>query len=141
MIRDVVPWLLAAATITHAANLKNELQRHFDQPCQSQKFMGVASLTVNGKTVFSAACGWADARWNIKNNVDTRFRIASITKEFTAAAVLLLYEEKKFSLTDQIGKYVPNLPESWRSSHNPSASNAHFRRANIHGIAGTERAR
>ncbi len=48
--------------------------------------------------------------------IDTRFDIASITKEFTAAAVLLLHEEKKFSLTDPIGKYVPNLPESWQSA-------------------------
>ncbi len=51
MIRDVVPWLLATATIIHASNLRNELQRQFDQPCQSQKFMGAASLTVNGKTL------------------------------------------------------------------------------------------
>ena len=78
--------------------------------------MGVAALTVNGKIVFSGGCGWADARWNIKNKLDTRFRIASITKEFTAIAVLRLHEGKKFSLIDQIGKYIPNLPESWRSA-------------------------
>jgi len=47
--------------------------------------------------------------------------IASITKEFTAAAVLLLYEQKKFALSDPIGKYVPNLPDLWPSATIPLA--------------------
>ncbi len=77
--------------------------------------MGVATLTVNNKIVFSSTCGFADAEWNVKNSEDTRFRIGSITKEFTAAAVLLLHEDGKVvSLTDPIGKYVRDLPESWR---------------------------
>jgi D-alanyl-D-alanine carboxypeptidase len=78
--------------------------------------MGAASVTLDGKTLFSGACGWADAEWNVKNTVDTRFDIASITKEFTAVAVLLLYEQKKFALADPIGKYVQNLPDSWQSA-------------------------
>ena len=78
--------------------------------------MGGVSVTVNSNTIFSDACGLADAEWDIKNRTDTRFLIASITKEFTGAAVLLLHEEKKFEFTDPIGKYVPNLPESWQSA-------------------------
>lgn len=116
MVRNVLFGLLAASLAVPAANLKEELQTNFDQACQSQKFMGVVSLTVNDKIVFSAACGLADAEWSVKDTTDTRFSIASITKEFTAAAVLLLYEEKKFSLIDPIGKYVPDLPESWQSA-------------------------
>ena len=116
MVRNALFSLLVASVAVHAADLHGALQSHFDQACQSKKFMGAASLTVNGKTVFASACGWEDADWNVKNTVDTRFDIASVTKEFTAAAVLLLYEEKTFSLTDPIGKYVPNLPESWQSA-------------------------
>ena len=108
--------LAGASTLCVSADLPGELQSHFDQACLGQKFMGAASVTVNGKTIFSAACGWADAEWNVKNSVDTRFAIASITKELTAAAVLLLHQEEKVSLSDPIGKYVLNLPESWRSA-------------------------
>jgi CubicO group peptidase (beta-lactamase class C family) len=116
MVRNVLFGLLSASVVIHAADLKSELQANFDQACQSQKFMGAASLTVNNKIVFSAACGLADAEWNVKDTTDTRFSIASITKEFTAAAVLLLSEEKNLSLSDPVGKYVPNLPESWQSA-------------------------
>lgn len=48
--------------------------------------------------------------------MDTRFRIASISKQFTAAAVLLLHEDKKLALTDPVGRHVKDLPESWRSA-------------------------
>jgi len=116
MVRNPLFGLLVASVALHAADLHSALQNHFDQACQSRKFMGASSLTVNGKNVFAAACGWANAEWNVKNTVDTRFDIASVTKEFTAAAVLLLNEEKKLSLTDPIGRYVPNLPQSWQSA-------------------------
>lgn len=78
--------------------------------------MGAASVAANGKIVFQAACGWADVEWGVKNAADTRFLIYSVTKQFTAAAVLLLLEEKRFRLTDPIGKYVPGLPDSWQSA-------------------------
>jgi CubicO group peptidase (beta-lactamase class C family) len=55
-------------------------------------------------------------RSGMKDTVDIRFAIASITKELTAAVVLLLYQEKKVSLFDSIGKYVQNLPASWQSA-------------------------
>lgn len=113
MAKRAALWLLTASLVAHAADLKSELQTHFRQACDSRKFMGAASVTVAGNTVFSGACGLADAEWDVKNTTRTRFLIASITKEFTAAAVLLLHEEKKFEFSDPIGKYVPNLPESW----------------------------
>jgi D-alanyl-D-alanine carboxypeptidase len=116
MVRSALVGLLAAFIPLCAADPHGELQKRFDQACQSKKFMGAASLTVNGKVILSTACGWAIAEWNVKNTVATRFDIASVTKELTAAAVLLLNEEKKFSLSDPIGKYVPDLPASWQSA-------------------------
>jgi D-alanyl-D-alanine carboxypeptidase len=116
MVRSAVLALLASAVRLVAADQTADIQKRFDQACESNKFMGAASLAVNGKTVFSGACGLANAGWNVRNTVDTRFRIASITKEFTAAAILLQLEEKRFLLTDAIGKYVADLPDSWRSA-------------------------
>jgi len=108
-------WLMAANTLW-AAERQDVLRREFERACEVQEFMGAASVTVNGRLAFSAACGWADVGRKIRNTKDTRFRIASITKQFTAAAVLLLREQGKFSLSDPIGKYVAGLPESWRSA-------------------------
>jgi D-alanyl-D-alanine carboxypeptidase len=96
--------------------LKGKLQQHFDEACRGNKFMGAVSVSAGDTVVFSAACGLAELEWSTKNTVDTRFRIGSITKELTAGAVLLLHQEKKFSLDDSIGKHVPNLPAAWQSA-------------------------
>ena len=116
MVRRVILFILASAPICRAGDIKGDLHAYFQQACHSQQFMGAASVTVNGKTEFAEACGWADAEWKVENAVDTRFRMGSIAKQFTAAAVLLLHEDGKLSLTDPIGKHLPNLPESWRSA-------------------------
>jgi len=115
MVRWVFICVLAYGRLL-AADLQTELHDYFQQACQSQGFMGAASVTVNGVTKFQEACGWADAEWKIKNTVDTKFRTVSIGKQFTAAAILLLHEQGKLSFSDPIGKYVDNLPESWRSA-------------------------
>jgi D-alanyl-D-alanine carboxypeptidase len=78
--------------------------------------MGAASVSVNAEEEFAEACGWADAEWKVENTTDTRFRMGSIAKQFTAAAVLLLHQDGKLSLSDPIGKYLPDIPESWRSA-------------------------
>jgi D-alanyl-D-alanine carboxypeptidase len=116
VIRRLIVALIVACRLLCPASADDSVRDQFDAACQSGKFMGAALVTLNGKTVFSSACGWADAQWSVKNSSDTRFPIASITKEFTAAAVLLLYQEKKFALTDPIGQYIPNLPGSWQSA-------------------------
>jgi CubicO group peptidase (beta-lactamase class C family) len=107
---------LASGRFLAAADLRTELHDYFQQACEPKGFMGAASVTVKGETKFQEACGWADAEWKIKNTVDTKFRTGSIGKQFTAAAILLLHEQGKLSFSDRVGKYVDNLPESWRSA-------------------------
>jgi CubicO group peptidase (beta-lactamase class C family) len=57
-----------------------------------------AVLVARGTRVFSRAYGLADVERGVANEVGTRFRIASLTKMFTAAAVLLLVDRKQISL-------------------------------------------
>lgn len=116
MIRVVLAYLLLASSAGLAADTQKELRTYFEKTCDSKKFMGSVAVALDGKIVFSDACGWADAEWTVKNTVDTRFRTGSIAKQFTATAVLLLHEQGKFELSDPIGKYLPDLPESWRSA-------------------------
>jgi CubicO group peptidase (beta-lactamase class C family) len=116
MIRWLLVCVLISGRVVWAADVKGELHEYFQQACQSKGFMGAASVTVNGDTMFSEACGWADAEWKIENTVETRFRTGSVGKQFTAASVLLLHEQGKLSFSDPIGKYLPDLPESWRSA-------------------------
>ena len=88
----------------------------FSEACDTHQFMGAVSVKFKGKTVFEAACGFANAEWGVRNTVDTKFRTASIAKQFTAVAVLLLRQEGKVDLAASIGSFVDDLPLEWRSA-------------------------
>lgn len=76
-------------------------------------FMGSVLIAQNGQVVLNKSYGWADAEWSIPNSPSTRFAIASITKEFTAASILLLEERGKLKTDDLVKKYLPDVPASW----------------------------
>jgi CubicO group peptidase (beta-lactamase class C family) len=68
----------------------------------------------DGKAVKVKGYGSANLELKVPTTADTVFPIASVTKQFTAAAVMLLVEEGRIALDDRIDKYVSGLPESWR---------------------------
>ena len=72
---------------------------------------GVAVLIArDGKIVFQGGFGLADLAARTPVTPETKFRIGSITKQFTAAAILKLAEEKKLALTDPLAKFFPDFP-------------------------------
>jgi CubicO group peptidase (beta-lactamase class C family) len=70
--------------------------------------VGVSS---GGRIVLEKAYGMADLEHDVRNTPDTIFEAGSVSKQFTAAAVLLLAREGKLSLDDQASKYIPELPD------------------------------
>jgi CubicO group peptidase (beta-lactamase class C family) len=66
---------------------------------------------LDGKAVLTKAYGMADLEHAVPNTADTIFEAGSVSKQFTAAAVLVLAEEGKLSLDDPVRKYVPELPD------------------------------
>lgn len=73
-------------------------------------FSGDVLVERHGKIVFHRAYGLADKKSGIANTTSTRFPIASITKSFTAAAVMQLASANKIALADPISKYFADLP-------------------------------
>ncbi len=77
------------------------------------KSSGVPSVSVavvqNGQTVYAKAFGKADVAKDKAAESDTRYAIGSISKQFTAAAILLAQEHGKLSLADKVAKYFPEL--------------------------------
>lgn len=65
----------------------------------------------DGRVILNTAYGMADLEHNVPNTADTIFEAGSVSKQFTAAAVLLLAREGKLSLDDQVRKYIPELPD------------------------------
>jgi CubicO group peptidase (beta-lactamase class C family) len=64
----------------------------------------------NGTVLFQKAYGLADIEKQRAVNVETKFRIGSITKQFTASAILKLQEEGKLSVQDKLSRYIPDFP-------------------------------
>ena len=80
-----------------------------------------AAVAVHGAVVWARALGMADLATAAPLTTTTRFDLASLTKQFTATAVLLLQREGKLSLSDPIGNYVPGLP-AWGTTITLEAS-------------------
>lgn len=80
---------------------------------KDQVFMGAVLVARDGRVIFETACGLAQAEWGVPNTTATRFRIGSVTKQFTAAAFLRLAEQGRLSLDDPAGRHVEGLPPAW----------------------------
>ena len=78
-----------------------------------KKFMGAILLAQKEQIVLDKGYGYANLEWKIPNSPTTKFRIASLTKQFTAVAILLLEEQGKLKITDFIKKYMADAPSDW----------------------------
>lgn len=73
-------------------------------------FNGSVLVAEKGKVVLKKGYGLANMEWDIPNEADTRFRLGSITKQFTAVLILQLEAEGKLSTDDLISKHLPDYP-------------------------------
>ena len=76
--------------------------------------MGSVAIFHNDSIVYSKAVGYADVQNNTVTNLDTKFRIGSLTKTFTAALVLKAIEENKLKLNDFLSQFYPQVKNSDR---------------------------
>lgn len=72
---------------------------------------GVLTIARKGQIIYNKAFGMADLEHNLANTTETIFEAGSVSKQFTAAAILLLVQDGKLSLDDDIRKYVPEVPD------------------------------
>jgi len=72
------------------------------------QFNGAALVAENGKVIYKKGLGLANMEWNAPNEADTKFRLGSITKQFTAALILQLVEQGKLKLDGKLSEYLPD---------------------------------
>lgn len=75
--------------------------------------MGSVLVAQGDKVIFEKSYGDANLEWNIPDDSLTKFRIGSMTKQFTAASMLLLEERGRLSTDDTVKKYMPDAPAAW----------------------------
>ena len=72
------------------------------------QFNGSALVADNGKVIYQKGVGLANMEWNIPNTSETKFRLGSITKQFTATLILQLVEQGKIKLDGKLIDYLPD---------------------------------
>lgn len=81
---------------------------------EKQQIPGLALMVIkDGKPIKTEGYGVANLEWNVPVTTDTVFEIGSMTKQFTAACILLLAEDGKLSLDDKISQHLKNTPSAW----------------------------
>jgi CubicO group peptidase (beta-lactamase class C family) len=77
------------------------------------RFMGVVLVARGSDVIFAKGYGMANLQWSVPHTPATRLPIGSNSKQFTAAAILLLEERGKLRVTDPIKSYLPDAPPAW----------------------------
>lgn len=98
--------LLAALTAAQITTIESSVRARMSA---AQIPSVVIRIDRDGKNIYAHAFGYRDAADRIPANVNTRYQYGSVTKQFTAAAILTLFEDGKLSLDDRVGKWLPEF--------------------------------
>lgn len=82
-----------------------------DRFYENEQYYGTILVAVKGKILYQRATGYADRDSLIPNTLDTKFRVASVTKQFTAMLILQLVEAGKLDLEGKLTDYLPEYPK------------------------------
>ena len=94
--------------------LAAKIEEYMQGQVKTNAFAGTILLAREGKPLVSKAYGFANLEWQIPNTPQTKFRIGSITKQFTSMAVMQLREQGKLKLEDSVCAYVAPCPDAWK---------------------------
>ena len=113
LILCLVPFCVSAQTQKPASDLVVRMQQIIANYVDDKSFMGTVLVVKDGHTFIDQGYGSADLEWSIPNSPSTKFRLGSITKQFTAVSILFLQERGKLNIDDPVSKYMPDAPAAW----------------------------
>lgn len=91
-----------------------QLKERLDHLAATKQFTGAVLVSKGGQVLFRQVYGKANYEQDTPFALDTRFRLASVSKQFTAVAVLKLQDEGKLSVNDPVCKWIEPCPDAWR---------------------------
>ena len=102
---------LILGSICYGQTKNEQLDKLLDQYVENGEFNGSVLVADQGKVMYKKGFGWANMEWDIKNKPNTKHRLGSISKQFTALLILQLAEAGKLDLHTPISTYLPNYPK------------------------------
>jgi CubicO group peptidase (beta-lactamase class C family) len=92
-----------------------EIDEYIHQEMEERKIPGLALAVIHkGEIIKERGYGLADIQNQVPVKTNTVFELASITKQFTASAIMILHQEGKLNIDDPINQYLEEAPENWK---------------------------
>jgi CubicO group peptidase (beta-lactamase class C family) len=101
---------LTSAAVSQDTARMDEVARSY---VKAGTFMGTVLVAQDDKILLDKGYGTANLDWSIPNAPDVKFRLGSLTKQFTATLILLEQQDGKLSIADPVSKYIPDTPKAW----------------------------
>ena len=92
-----------------------KVDEYMNAAVKVESFSGSILVARDGKPVVSKGYGMANIELNVPNSPDTVFRLGSVTKQFTAMAIMMLAEKGKLNVNDAACKYLADCPAAWQA--------------------------
>src|ERR1051325_6793319 len=97
-----------AFALDKAKQIDDLMRRYVD----NGQFNGTVLVAENGKVIFKKGYGLANMEWNTPNEPGTKFRLGSLTKQFTSMLIMQLVEQGKLKLEGKITDYLTDYPKA-----------------------------
>src|SRR5713226_1636938 len=107
----VQPTVWSQTAATQAERPSEQVDKLFEKMDRTISPGCAVAAMRDGKILYQRGYSMADLDHNVPITTDTVFHVASMSKQFTAAAIVMLAQERKLSLDDEVRKYVPELPD------------------------------
>lgn len=119
--RMIAAVLVSAFAFTSAATtqtkdeaaVKARLEQIASSYTPNSAFMGTVLVVEGDQVLLDKGYGMASLEWQVPNAPDAKFRLGSLTKQFTATLVLLLQQDGKLNVNDPVSKYLTDAPPAW----------------------------
>jgi CubicO group peptidase (beta-lactamase class C family) len=113
-ISDVSGQGTAAAARQSDEQIVAKVGEYMNAAHEVDAFSGTILLARDGKPIVSRGYGMANIELDVPNTPETVFRLGSVTKQFTAMAIMMLQDRGKLSVNDPICKYLSDCPAAWQ---------------------------
>ena len=102
------------ATAPSARQITAKVDEYMKSAVEVERFSGSILMARDGQAIISKSYGMANVELDVPNTPNTVFRLASITKQFTATAIMMLQERGKLNVNDPFCKYLTDCPAAWQ---------------------------
>lgn len=106
-------FVLGIGAAPRAEDRTSKFEEFMSSCVELRHFSGAVLVSKDNETIFAKGYGFANAEHRVPNTTRTKFRLGSITKQFTAMAILILKEQGKLKLDDPVGKFIDQSPKAW----------------------------